>query len=70
MLKWYKQSSKKALTYFKNHPEYNALVHALGGVAVGILITGPLIYPHPIRWALLIGGLSILGHLYTLTQKK
>lgn len=58
------------MAYFKAHPEYNAMVHGLGGIAIGILIAGPLIYPHPIRWALVFGGLSVVGHLFTLSAKK
>jgi len=70
MFKKYLRYRGIAITYFKHHPEYNALVHALGGIAIGILIAEPLIFPHPIRWALIFAGLGIAGHLYTLVAKK
>ncbi len=70
MIKTYTRYKKKALSYFKKHPEYNALVHGLGGIAIGILITSPFINPHPVRWGLIFAGLSILGHLYTLVAEK
>lgn len=70
MLKEYFKYRKKAIVYFKNHPEYNACVHVLGGIAIGILIAVPLTFPHPLRWAFVFGGLSIAGHLYTLAAKK
>jgi hypothetical protein len=56
--------------YFKNHPAYNSLVHILGGVGIGILITYPFIGPHPVRWGVSFFALSILGHLYPMTLKK
>lgn len=60
---------KKALSYFSKHPAYNATVHAIGGAAIGILITSPIVNPHPIRWALVLGAISILGHLYAWAQR-
>lgn len=64
------KSRKKAMKYFKNHVEYNAGVHMLGGVGLGILIASPLANPHPVRWGISFLILSLLGHLYTITTKK
>ncbi|MCL4418597.1 hypothetical protein M1146_00680 [Patescibacteria group bacterium] len=61
---------KKATNYFKNHPEYNSLVHAIGGLGVGILIASPIIGPHPVRWGLGLLVLSILGHVYAWSKGK
>lgn len=58
------------MNYFKNHVEYNAFVHVLAGIGLGILIASPLTFPHPVRWGLIFVGLSVLGHLYTITVKK
>lgn len=57
---------KKALAYFKKYPMYNATVHAIGGLGLGILIASPIIGPHPLRWGLALVTIAILGHLYTL----
>lgn len=70
MLKVFEKYRRRAITYFGKHVEYNALVHVLGGIGLGILIAVPFAFPHPVRWALVLVGLSILGHLYTLTVKK
>ncbi len=61
---------KDTVKYFKNHPTYNAVVHALGGIGVGILIAHPLIGIHPIRWGIIFLALSLLGHFYPTTLKK
>jgi hypothetical protein len=60
---------QKAMAYFKKHPAYTATVHLLGGIAVGILITHPLIGPHPIRWALVFAAIAIAGHAYAFLAK-
>lgn len=70
MLKPYLKYRKKAISYFEKHPEYNATVHALGGIGIGIVLASPLAFPHPIRWAVVFISLSLAGHLYALTQKK
>ncbi|MGH7246407.1 MAG: hypothetical protein ACREGI_05760 [Candidatus Levyibacteriota bacterium] len=70
MLKKFFLVRKRALSYFGKHVEYNALVHVLGGIGLGILIASPFAFPHPVRWALTLLGLSLLGHLYVLFQRK
>jgi hypothetical protein len=70
MMKTYLRHRKTALTYFKAHPEYNATVHALGGISVGVLLARPLFDPHPLRWAVVFALLSIGGHVYALAKKK
>jgi hypothetical protein len=70
MFSSYSKYKKRAMGYAKAHPEYNAFIHALGGIAIGILITNPLVMPHPIRWAVIFGVASVLGHLYPLIAKK
>jgi len=61
---------KRAINYFGRHVEFNALVHALAGIGFGILIAAPIAYPHPVRWALFLLGLSFLGHLFAMSSKK
>ncbi len=55
---------KKGEGFMKKHPAYNAIVHALGGMAIGILITYPFVGPHPLRWALILSAIALLGHIY------
>ncbi|MEK7065382.1 MAG: hypothetical protein AAB961_00170 [Patescibacteria group bacterium] len=66
----YLKYRKRALRYFQNHVEYNAFIHVLGGVGLGILLASPLAFPHPVRWAVVLLGISLLGHLYAVTGKK
>lgn len=49
--------------------EYNALVHVLGGIGLGIIVAG-FTLPNQVDWALGLLALSVLGHLYTLTVKN
>lgn len=69
MVKTLLKYRKKAILYFSRHVEYNALVHVLGGIGLGILIASPIAFPHPVRWALALLALSIAGHIYTLFTK-
>jgi len=59
---------KKAMKYFGKHPNYNASVHMLSGISVGIIITYPLVGGHPLRWAVFFLLLSVLGHLWAAQQ--
>jgi len=61
---------KKAITYYKNHPIYNALVHLLAGIAIGVLITYPIVGSHPLRWSLILLLVVIAGYLPPLTGSK
>jgi len=65
----YDKAYKTVRKYFENHPDYNSVVHLLAGAGIGILLTYPLIGPHPIRWSIVFLTLAILGHLYPLTTK-
>ncbi|HEX8966104.1 MAG TPA: hypothetical protein VF820_06765 [Patescibacteria group bacterium] len=69
MVKQLLKYRKKAMLYFGHHVEYNAFVHVLAGIGLGILIASPIAFPHPVRWALTLLALSIVGHLYTLFAK-
>ena len=55
---------KKGMNFMKKHPEYNATVHAIGGVGVGILIASPVAGTHPVRFGLAFLLVSVLGHVY------
>ncbi len=61
---------KQAEKYFRTHPLYNAVVHVIGGIGIGILITYPFVGSHPLRWGAILLLLSLLGHLYPSTIKK
>lgn len=66
----YKKYYQKATNYFKKHEMYNATVHAVGGIGVGILLASPLFHPHPVRWAIVFMSLSVAGHIYAFIAKK
>ena len=50
----------------KKHPAYNASVHALGGIGIGIIIASPIAGIHPVRWGIALLIVSLLGHVYAL----
>ncbi len=60
----------KASAYFKKNPHYNASVHTLVGIGIGILATYPLVGQHPMRWGVLFLSLGILGHLLPILHSK
>lgn len=70
MIKFFLKHRKKAIVYLGKHVEYNAFIHVLGGIGLGIILASPLTYPHPVRWALVLLGLSLAGHFYAITAKK
>jgi hypothetical protein len=55
---------KKAMSYFKKHIAYTSLIHLIGGIGIGILITYPFAGIHPVRWGVALLAISLLGHLY------
>lgn len=61
---------KKIAKFFVKYPEYNAIVHALGGIGVGILITYPFVGSHPVRWGTGFLALALLGHIYPIIKSK
>jgi hypothetical protein len=70
MFKMFWKYRTKAISYFKSNIEFNAGVHVLGGIGVGIMIASPLTFPHPVRWALVFLALSLLGHVYAVLNSK
>lgn len=52
------------MIFLKKNPTYNAVIHALGGVGVGILIASPVAGTHPVRWGVAFLAISLLGHIY------
>ena len=57
------------MKYFQKHPAYTATVHAVGGIGVGVLIARDVAGDHPVRFALVLIALALLGHLYAATRK-
>lgn len=70
MFKKYFKARQKILKFLGAHAEYNAFIHVLSGIGMGILITYPLIGEHPIRWAVVFLTVGVLGHLYPLVAGK
>lgn len=62
--------NRRLETYFDKNPMYNAVVHLLAGMGLGILLVHPLLGGHTIRWGLTFLALGILGHLYPLLSKS
>lgn len=55
---------KNALAFAKKNPVYVAVIHAIGGIGIGILIASPVAGTHPVRWGAAFIIVSLLGHLY------
>ena len=55
---------KKGMIFMKKHPTYNAMVHAIGGIGIGILIASPVAGIHPVRFGIAFMIVSLLGHAY------
>lgn len=70
MLKSYLKKRQKILKFLGAHAEYNAFIHVISGIGIGILITYPLVGPHPIRWAVVFLTIGVLGHLYPLLAER
>lgn len=70
MLKAYFKKRQKILKFLGAHAEYNAFIHCVSGIGLGILITYPLVGSHPIRWAVVFLTVGVLGHLYPLVAGK
>lgn len=61
---------KKIEKYFSKHIYFNSLMHLVGGMGIGILITHPYIDPNPVRWGALLLAVAILGHAYAYFVKN
>lgn len=61
---------QKIEKYFAKNSMYNSVVHMVGGMGLGILITYPLVGDHPVRWGVALIVLAIVGHLYPLVKGK
>lgn len=66
----YKNHKKKALNYLSNHPEFNATTHAMGGIAVGILVMYAFKIGDPVTWVVVLALLSVAGHIYAASKGK
>ena len=64
-----KGHKEKIENYMKKHIVYNASIHAIGGLGLGILLASPLFGPHPVRWGVAFLVVSLLGHWYAWQQK-
>ncbi|HWA52377.1 MAG TPA: hypothetical protein VG895_04980 [Patescibacteria group bacterium] len=60
----------KQMKYFSKYPFYNSLVHAAGGIALGIIIARPLDGGHPLQLAAIFFVIAVVGHLIPLFMKK
>jgi hypothetical protein len=70
MIKSFLKLRKRVIQYFSHHVEYNAAVHTLGGIGLGILLASPIADPHPVRWGIALLLISLAGHFYALTVKR
>lgn len=59
---------KKVERYLAKHPTYNAAVHILTGMGIGVLVTYPYI-DHPVRVGGVLLAVGIIGHLYPLLDR-
>lgn len=61
---------KRGIDFMKKHPVYHATIHAIGGIAVGIFIMYSFNLQNPLVWVLILGSISIGGHLYAFLKEK
>ena len=61
---------KNAIAFMKKHPVYHATIHAIGGIAVGILIMYLFNLHNPLMWVIVLGLISVGGHLYAFISGK
>ena len=61
---------KAIVSFLKKHPYYNAVIHTIAGLGLGIILARPLFTIHPIRYGLLLLIIGLLAHLYPLTLSK
>ena len=61
---------KKYEGFFKKHSTYNATVHVLIGMGLGVLITYPFAGTHPVRVGVAFLIVGLIGHLYPILGKK
>jgi len=54
----------------KKHPVYHATLHGIGGIAVGILIMYVFNLQNPLMWVIILGVISVGGHLYAFLNGK
>jgi hypothetical protein len=71
-MKSFLKNRKKAISYLKKHVEFNAFIHALGGIGFGILLANLLsgIQTMLIILGVIFCALSLLGHLYSFMQSE
>ncbi len=61
---------KKETSYLKKHVAYTSIIHLIGGIGIGVLITYPLAGTHPVRWGIALLAISFLGHIYAWFAKN
>lgn len=68
-MKIYKDYERRAMQFFKNNPNYNAMIHIVAGIGIGFLLAYPIAGIHPVRWGLSLIGLSLVGHWWAGRKK-
>ena len=69
-MEWLMDYLQRSEKYFGKHPFFNALIHACGGIAVGIVIARPFDSGHPLQLAGIFALIAIAGHVIPLLTKK
>ncbi len=64
------ETMEKTMKYFSKYPMFNAIVHASGGIAIGILVARPFDGGHPLQLAAIFAVIALAGHLVPLMMKK
>lgn len=60
---------QKMEKHFKAHPRYNALVHSVIGVGLGILAANSVFGQETLKWGVGIAVAGIILHLYPVFNK-
>ncbi len=69
MVKMFREFGRRSTKYLSKNPNYNALIHMLGGIGVGFILTYPVAGAHPVRYGLAFIALAVVGHWWAGQQK-
>lgn len=70
MVKMFREYAQRSRKYLSKHPDFNAIIHMLGGVGIGFLLTYPVAGAHPVRYGAVFLILAVIGHWWAGRKMK